>query len=58
MFFDLPLISADAAPEHASAKSHVQTPRDFCITTGAVSRARIFITCWRVHQIDTIVSCC
>jgi len=41
MFFDLPLIFAAAAPEHASAKSHVQTPRDFCITTGAVIHARI-----------------
>src|SRR5438034_9444004 len=27
--------------EHASAKSHVQTPTDFCITTGAVIHARI-----------------
>src|SRR5213079_550407 len=41
MFFDLPLIFAAAAPEHASAKSHVQTPRDFCITTGAAIHARI-----------------
>jgi uncharacterized protein len=28
-------------PEHASAKSHVQTPRDFCITADAATRARI-----------------
>jgi hypothetical protein len=28
-------------PEHASAKSHVQTPRYFCITTGAATHARI-----------------
>jgi hypothetical protein len=28
-------------PEHASAKSHVQIPRDSCITTGAAIHARI-----------------
>ena len=30
-------------PEHASAKSHVQTPRDSCITTGAAIHARIVL---------------